>query len=249
MATSIRKELESEMYELMDDLDPSGKNTERLKKMFIKMDDKQFYRYMDDFFTDPDKNFTVAYEPLNNPVTITFIEKNARKHNIPLYEYVYKPYLTGDLDNPPASVHPVLVMDLPIKRLKQMVMSKSHTSISNTKRDARTGQVTGADKTARVTDVEAFSMIAQELYACAEEAYGPMSDDTGAMYEMMRLIQRDGEVSLRDLPRDSTNRVTMNTIEYYILGAGLTTNMIEQSGYVLPITMKSENDKTTTIQR
>lgn len=246
---STRKALEAEIYELMDDLDPSGKNSERMKKMFTQMDDKKFYQYMNDFFNDPDKNFTVAYEPLDNPVNMTFIERIARKHGVPMYERVYKPYITGDLENPPMGVHPVLVVDFPIKRLKQMVMSKSHTSVSNNRRDSRTGQVTGADKTARVTDVEAFSMIAQELYACAEEAYGPMADDTGAMYEMMRLIQRDGEVSLRDLPKDTTNRVTMNTIEYYILGSGLTTNMIEQTGYMLPITMKSENDKTSTIQR
>ena len=57
---SLRKELESEIYAFMDDMDPSGKNTERLKRMFTKMNDQQFYRYMDEFFDNPDKNFTVA---------------------------------------------------------------------------------------------------------------------------------------------------------------------------------------------
>ena len=41
---SLRKELESEIYTFMDDMDPSGKNTDRLKRMFTKMNDQQFYR-------------------------------------------------------------------------------------------------------------------------------------------------------------------------------------------------------------
>jgi len=245
----VRKELETEIYDFMDDLDPSGKNTERMRQFFLSMSDAQFYRYMIRFFNDADMNFTVAYEPLNNPVTVDFAVKIGNKHGIPIMEYVYMPYLTGDTENPPASVYPVLVVDVPIKRLKQMVISKSHTSISNTKRDARTNQVTGDDKTARVTDVETFSLIVQELYATAEEEFGPMSDDSAAMYEMLRLIQRDGEVSLRDLPKDPTNRTTMNTIEMYMLASGLCTNMIEQSGYVLPITLKSQDERSSTIKK
>lgn len=246
---SLRTDIERDVYEFIDDMDPSGKNTERMRQLFMGMDDKAFYKYMDTFFDDPDRMFEVAYEPYNNPVNVPFIERIAKAHNIPLYEIVYKPYLTGDTENPPASVHPILVMDLPIKRLKQMVMSKSHTSISNTKRDARTGQVTGDDKTARVTDVEAFSLIVQELYACAQEYYGPMSDDSAATFEMTRLIQRDGEVSLADLPNDPVNKTTMNTINYYILGSGLTTNMIDESAYVLPITLRDRESKTSTIER
>ena len=246
---SVRTELEREFYEFIDDMDPSGKNTERYKEHFKSMDDKQFYKFMDEFFSNEDKYIQVAYAPMDNPVTIPFLEKIAKKHNIPLYEYVYKPYLTKDTNNPPATSHPVLVVDLPIKRLKQMVVTKSHTSFANTKRDARTGQVTGDDKTARVTDAEAYSLIVQELYNSAKEFYGPQSDDEGAMYEMARLIQRDGEVSLEDLPNDPTDKVTMNTINYYMLGAGISTNLIEDSGYVLPITLRSRDDKTSTIQR
>lgn len=246
---STRTELESEIYELMDDMDPSGKNTSRMKKLFQKMSDHEFYRYMDEFFDNPDKMFTVAYEAFDNPVTIPFIERVAKKQKVPMYEIVYKPYLTGDTENPPATVYPELVVDVPIKRLKQMVMSKSHTSFTNAKRDARTGQVTGEDKTARVTDVEAFSLIVQELYASAEEFYGPMSDDSAAMYEMLRLIQRDGEVSMKDLPHDNLNRMTLNTIQYMMLGSCISTNLIDESGYLLPSTIEARENKTGTIQR
>lgn len=239
---SVRSELEKEIYEWLDDMDPSGKNTARMKQFFAKMDDKKFYKYMDDYFNNDDMYIGVAYEPMNNPVNVPFVEKISKKYNIPLYERVYKPFLTGDTQDPPGTVNDIMVLDYPIKRLKQMVFKKSHTSVSNTKRDARTGQVTGDDKTARVTDVEAFSLIVQELYSSAEAYYGPMSDDTNAQYEMMRRIQRDGEVSLKDLPKENSGKTTMNTINYFMLGSCISTNMIEDTGYVLPATMAGKDE-------
>lgn len=246
---STRSELEKELYEFTDDCDPTGRNTERLRALLKPMDDKTFYKFMDEFFENEKKNIQIGYEAFNNPVNIQFIEKLAKKYDIPLYEIVYKPYLTGDIANPPASVHPVLVLDIPIKRLKQMVVAKSHTSLTNTKRDAKTGQVTGSDKTARVTDVEAYSLIVQELYACAQESYGPMADDQAASFEMQRQIQKNGEVSLADLPKDPLSKTTTNTIFYMMLGAGVTTNLIEESGYILPLTMMAKEDQSSTIDR
>lgn len=246
---STRLELEKELYEFTDDCDPTGRNTERLRALLKPMDDKTFYKFMDEFFDNEKKNIQIGYEAFDNPVNIQFIEKLAKKYDIPLYEIVYKPYLTGDIANPPASVHPVLVLDIPIKRLKQMVVAKSHTSLTNTKRDAKTGQVTGSDKTARVTDVEAYSLIVQELYACAQESYGPMADDQAASFEMQRQIQKNGEVSLADLPKDPLSKTTTNTIFYMMLGAGVTTNLIEESGYILPLTMMAKEDQSSTIDR
>lgn len=246
---SLRAEIEQDIYEFVDDMDPSGKNTARMKDLFRPMSNDEFFKYMDKFFDDPDMFLQIGYEPFNNPVTVPFIEDVAKKHDIKLYETVYKPYVTGDVNNPPASVHPVLVVDVPIKRLKQMVFSKSHTSVTNTKRDAKTGQVTGSDKTARVTDVEAFSLIVQELYASAQEHFGPLADDEAAMYAMLRNIQQDGEVELKDLPSDPVNKTTMNTINYFILGSGISTNLIDESGYLLPITLKDRESSSTTIKR
>ena len=196
-----------------------------------------------------DKYIQVGYEAYNNPVTVSFVERLAKKHGVKLREIVYKPYVTGDVNNPPASVYPVLVMDVPIKRLKQMVAMKSHTSLTNTKRDAKTGQVTGHDKTARVTEPEAYSLMVQECYACAQEAFGPMADDEAAYFEMQKRILRDGEVSLEDLPNDPLNKVTMNTLNAFILGSGIVSNLIDESGYLLPITLKSREDKSSTIKR
>ena len=51
---STRTELEKELYEFLDDMDPSGKNTQRMKAFLDPMDVKLFYTYMVVFFSDPD---------------------------------------------------------------------------------------------------------------------------------------------------------------------------------------------------
>ena len=76
-----------------------------------------------------------------------------------------------------------------------------------------------------------------------------MADDESAAFEMQRRIQRDGEVSLKDLPSDPLSRVTSNTIYYMMAGSCVTSNLIEETGYVLPITLKSKEDKSSTIER
>lgn len=119
---TLRKEMTDEILEFFDDLDPSGANTERMRKLFASFDDdKAFYKFMYDFFSDPKQNWMVAYKPYDNHVTMEFIEGVANKHGIPIYEIVYMPYLSPDPDDPVGTVNPVMVLDYPIKRLKQMV--------------------------------------------------------------------------------------------------------------------------------
>lgn len=246
---TLRKEIETDICGLIDDMDPSGKNTDRMKNYFKTMDDYTFYEFIDEFFDNIDKNFPVAYEAYNNPVTMDFAHKVAKKRNVPVYERIFRPYVNGDTENPPGTVYPIMVLDVPVKRLKQMAFSKNHTSTAAAKRDPRTWQVTGEDRTARVTDVETYSLLVQGAYAPAQEFYGPMADDVDAHYEMLRLIQRDGEVELRDLPNDPTSKVTMNTINAFMLGSCLESNFIDESGFILPITLKGREEKTTTIDR
>ena len=76
-----------------------------------------------------------------------------------------------------------------------------------------------------------------------------MADDVEAHYEMLRLIQRDGEVELRDLPSDPTSKVTMNTINTFMIGSCLQSNFVDESGYILPITLKGKEDEKAIIDR
>lgn len=246
---SLRKEIENDIFEMLDDADPSGANTERMREFFRPMSDQQFYRYMDQFYNDPDQNYMVSYKPYENPVTVEFIEKIMDKHGIPLYEYVYKPFLTGDAEDPPRTTHKQMVVDIPVKRLKQMVQIKNHVAVNPNKVDPRSGQMSGHDRVARVTQPELFSMLAQNQYNAAKEYFGPMADDTKSQRDMERRIMRDGEVSLADLKSEPSDIVSLNTIAYYMYGGGIRTNLVDPTGYIMPITQKEREGKSSTIDR
>ena len=246
---SLRKEIEADIYALMDDVDPSGENTKRMKEFFSQMNDKQFYQYMKEFFKDDHKQYAVSYKPYGNPVNIPMIQRLYKKYDVPLYDYVYEPYLTEDVDDPPRSVHKIMVIDAPVKRLKQMVQTKTHLSVNPTKVDSKTGQVTGHDKVARTTIPELYSLLVQNQYHAAKEQYGPLGDNSKAMYEMVKKIQRDGEVELKDLPDDPLDKTALTTVGYYLYGSCLVTNMLDSTGYLLPITLKSKEERKQAIKR
>lgn len=246
---SLRKEIESDIYRIYDDLDQSGENTERVRSFFAEMDDKKFFKYVEEFYSNPDKNYTCAYHPYDNPVTCDFVTAICKKYGIPLYEYLYEPYLNENTEDPPRTQYKILVLDIPIKRLKQMVQTGTHVSIDPTNVDAKTGQVTGHDKVARTTTPELYSLIVQNQYNAAKEQYGPLGDNQKAFYEMSRIIQRDGEVSLEDLPDDPIDKVALNTVNYYLIGSGLKTNLLDATGYLLPITQKGLDENKKSIKR
>lgn len=246
----LRKQIEDEIIEFMDTLDPSGANSDRMRSLFNGFtSDKAALEWFKAFFEDLDRNFTLSYKPYDNPVNMEFISKVAKKYEIPLYETVYMPYLSDDPENPVGTVCKIMVLDYPIKRLKQMVYKKSHASISASKRNAETGQVINEDKTARVTDNEVYSFIVQNQYNAAKEFFGLRSDDLVAQNEAQRKIIRDGDLSLDDVSDSPINKVTMNTINYYMLGCCLTTNLISKNGYLLPATLKKKDFDKRKIER
>ena len=249
---ALRKDIEHDIITLLDDMDPSGKNTKRMTDFLGQMDDKTFFKFIDEFFDNENKLVPVGYEAYNNPVTLRFAHNVAKKHNVPIYEYVYRPYASDDPEDwkdPPGTVNKIMVIDVPVKRLKQMAQSKNHVSTASSKRDPRTGQVSGEDKTARITDVETYAALAMGQYNAVQEAFGPMADDLAAHEEMLRQIQRNGEVELADLPNDPLDKVTINSINALLTGACIRTNLVDATGLMLPITMKGREDHATTIDR
>ena len=130
-----------------------------------------------------------------------------------------------------------------------MLFKKNQTSINITKRNAETGQVTDSDKSVRVTDVELNSLIAEGQYNAAIEYYGPRADDMVMKSRMLKDIQRNGEATLENLKSDTMNKTTINTANYMFLGACLATNLIDNTGYMLPITIKGKEENKTAIER
>lgn len=237
MATKIknRKQIEKLIYETFDLLDPSGINTKRYKEFFGSMSDTEFTKFMKEFLNNPDENFTYDIIEFDNDIKMENAEAAASYLDIPLMETVYMPHLTMDKDNVVATKEKCLVGYINVKRTQQLLHKKNSLSTSSDKISPLTGQVIGDDKNSRVIDMEGSMLVALNCNMILKEFYGPRADDHTMKRQMNKQIADKGYVSIDELDSISTNKVTLNTINTYLLGMGLKSDLVSGS-YVLPKT-------------
>ena len=102
-----------------------------------------------------------------------------------------------------------------------------------------TGQVTGADKNGRESDLENSMLVALGMENCLKELNGPRSDDMVAKREMLSEIATKGYVKYSDLTYDVNNKTTLNTVNAYFLGMGINSDLVTK-GLMLKSTLKKE---------
>lgn len=230
-----RDYIEKLVYDTFDALDPTGVNTGKYKAMFADMNDKEFEKFIKDFLKNDKENFTLDLIEFENDIKMENCEKAAKVLGIPLYEYVYMPHLTMDKKNVVVSKEKCLVGYINVKRTQQLVHKKNGISVSNEKKSAMTGQVTSKDKNARDSDIEASMLVALGADKILQELHGPRADDPVMKQQMNQSIATKGYVLLDDLDNVSTNKVTLNTVNTYLLGMMLKSDLVSDS-YLLPKT-------------
>lgn len=222
-----RSKVESIVYTVMKELDPSGNNVDTYRELFSKMSDSQFDAYMMDFLNDDKKNFYLEMVEYVNDLKYENIEKAANVINVPLYEYVYLPHVNGDPDkNIVVTPEKVPVGYIHEKRMMQTLEKKNSGSTHFSKRNPITGTVTGDDKNARNSDVETYAMLAINADHALAEFMGPRSDDEVSKAQMYSEIDRNGYVNLQELENNPENRVSLNTLDVYFLMQGFRTNLV-----------------------
>ena len=107
-----------------------------------------------------------------------------------------------------------------------MLQKKNTYSMSIDKRSLKTNQVTGEDKIARITDVENYSLTAIGADEALKEFLGPRADSEDSKLEMYKQISNQGYTYLKDLPNDISKKRTLNTINSYLIGAGLASDLV-----------------------
>lgn len=235
MAVANRAYIEKLIYDEYDQLDPSGSNTEKMKALFQPMTDQQFEKYMKQFLANDDENFILDIVEFEHDLKMEYCEKAAKVLGIPLMEYVYMPHLTMDKKRVIVSKEKCLVSFINAKRTQQFVYKKNGLSISNEKISATTGQVTQKDKNAQDSDIEASMLVALGAEHILQELHGPRSDDHVMKREMNQSISTKGYVMLDELTNSPVNKVTLNTVNTYLLSMGLKSDLISES-YILPKT-------------
>lgn len=226
--SSLRKNMENTVYTFFNYLDKSGSNTDKYKKVLSAMSDNVANTWWKNFFNDDKAYFILDVVDYERTISIEDVEKAAKFINVPLFEYVATPHLTMDKNNVVWTQEPVPVGYVHIKRTQQTVLKKTGMSISADKRSALVGQVTGSDKNGRETDLENILLLGAGYDAILKELNGPRADDITMQSEMLHDIATNGFVRYSDLTNDVRNKTTLNTVNAFLLGMGLKSDLVSK---------------------
>lgn len=221
-----RKAFMNKLCKSMDLLDPTKQNSHDYQTRLGAMSDASFDKWAKAFLMDDKAQLYLEVVEYERDLTIEQVEKCAEFLKVPLFEYVALPHITEDLNNVVVTPEPVPVGYVHEKRMPQTLMKKSAGSITASKRNPKTGQVTGDDKNARNSDVETYAMVAIGAEMGLRELMGPRADDMVAKTQMYNAIARKGYVSLTELENDPKNKVSLNTFDAYFVLQGINTNLL-----------------------
>lgn len=241
-ATQFREEVETLLYAFMNTFDSSGKNSEQYHAMLDSLTPEEFVKWFKNRLDNPQWFPTVEITPFNKKMQPKFenYRKLAKLVGIELEEFVVLPYLSENTVNktPILTLTKVPVGMLHLKRLQQIVRKKNKTTTSIEVRDQRKGQVVDVDKGGRMTDADMFALTTIGAFPVMKELYGPRADSIRAKEQFYQQI-REGtrQPRLEDLTDDIADKVAINTLNNYIMGASLMSDLISDS-YILEVTKR-----------
>jgi hypothetical protein len=234
-----RQKMEKLIYDTFNALDSTHQNTNRYKQMFSEMSDSQFDSFFKSFFKNENEYLILNVSDYQINLTIEDIEKGAKVLGVPLFERLALPHYTMDKDNVIVSKEAVPVGYCHIKRTQQTLAKKNGLSTTSDTRSAMTGQVTGGDKNGRESDLENSILVSLGMTETLKELNGPRADDVVMKHQMYTAINNKGYVTFEDMESDTSNKTTLNTINTYLLGMGLNSDLVTR-GLMTNKTLKEE---------
>lgn len=199
----MRKAAEERILKTMTTLDPSGTNTTRYQEQFNKWSDTQFESFMQGIKAKHIK--LVLYVP---NMTINLKMKDIFQaaddiglelfEHIRLWDSVTKRYYLTPQKYP--------VLQLPVRRLKQTLMSKISVPENDAKIDTLSGQVVKPDKGSSISSVEMQTILSKGLTISATEFIKVRGGDLHSYADFKGQLQETGAASMNALDEDSRAR-------------------------------------------
>lgn len=236
-----RQEIEGIIYSVFDILDKTKTNSEHYKKLFSKMDDKQFLKFISLRFP-----YRFHVTPFKIEPTMDDVKKACDKLGIPLLEKLNLPYLYEDKNGVPVQSKECLVGYVHLKKVQQFITKKNSMSLDISQRDMKSGRLTGVDKNGQTTDREMEALAVVGLENTMKEFGRAKADSMKAKNAMYNTINTTGMVSLKDLPDEIDDSLSKNYINAYLIGSHINTNLVNQD-YYLPYTLKNKQRQVTKI--
>ena len=205
-----RKEAVAYLYQQLDRIDPTGKNSARYKKIFDKMSDQEFDKYIEQLRKHED----VLYLYVSNAVDHLDMEgliQHAKDLGIELFErlYIYDSVTKQNYLTP----YKYFIGTLPIRRVSQFIDHKLSVAEGDSKIDLLTGQVTGPDAAAGISQVEVQTLYARNFHHVILELLKYRGGDVHAAASYRRELEETGHTSIgRATSSVARSAVTMDVL-------------------------------------
>jgi hypothetical protein len=206
-----RKQVEDYIYKTLDLMEPSGVNTKKYKDLFSKMNDTEFTSFMEDIrdgkrqliLYAPNMKITLKMENILQAADYVKLELFER---LKLWDTINKRYYV--------TPHKYLVMDLPVRRLKQYLQDKISIPEDDRKIDLLSGQVVSEDKASSISSVELATMLSRGLDKAAIELTNIRGGNVPGYASLIGELEEKGSANLSDIDTASRPRSVTTAISY-----------------------------------
>ena len=240
MATLKRKESEALIYQVMDDLDKTGTNSEFYKNLFANMSDEEWLK-----FISRDLPFRFQIRLFKIEPSMSDIQKALKTLGVPMIETITLPYLYTNSKGEPVEGREAMVIYLNVKKMKQFVTKKNSVHTDMTKRDMKTGRLLSESKGGQTSDREFEALAVHGLDATMMELARPKADALKVKNIMYNDINTAGDVDDENLIFEKDDSMAKNLMSVYLIGSQLGCNLVDED-YMVPHTYKN---KTRRVER
>jgi len=213
-----RKAAESFIIKYISKLTPGSDNSSRYEDLFKTMSDVDFSKFMSGLETG--EVFLTIIEP-NFQETYT-VENNLKLAEELDHNFFEKLWIEGN-ENTPTYLTPneYLVIDLPVKRVSQILSKKISIPDHNKVIDSLTGQPTGDSKAAKVSYTELQVAAAMELEETMVELIKYRGGDRNGRAAYEASLSSTGKANLKTLSKFSSGVESTNTLKTFLTSAHL----------------------------
>ena len=229
-----RKEVEDMIYTALDAVDKTHTNSDYYRQIFSKMNNNDFYHFFQRRLP-----IRFHYDIFKVEPTMSEIVEGLKSIGESLIEVVNLKHIYVNKNGVPVQSKPCIVIPIHIKRLKQMVIEKSHVAMNTEKRDMKSGLLTAEDKGAKETDREFESLGAFGLEYTMDEFARARADSLRASAEMNSIIMTKGFVTDKDIVVNRADSLSKNLLNVYLIGAHIHSNLVDVD-YMTPYTAKNK---------
>lgn len=221
-----REKVQNYIFDILKTICPQDKlNHAKYQELFDKMDDRMFDQWMQDIRDRKTKLYYIQKNDLHNNAVLTEdnLCKAAKKIGVKLEQRlkIWDRSLKRYYKTP----YTYIVLRVPVRRLKQNLLSKMSVPDGDNKINPVTGQVIKPDKAASISMTEAQTIASKGLSKTLTEFLTVRGGDVNSYGNYKSMLEDLGDVRLKDLKLENSTVRSVSITKVYLEAMQLENNL------------------------